>query len=196
MMTVQWTSADQVAPLRRETLNPLLEEWYNRGGTESPRFIPVSSLVWTPQSHVPQSGRRQHGGPEPDSAGDDRRGERDGGRASGPSTGTARETAADQLSMRSGLDSLDRMDLTLRVEDRFGFHSDQVANDLGELWRIAEGMVAATKEVETAAPELWTRLPNTEEASAVLAENLAEAFLRRALRHLDDAAVADRCPAC
>ena len=40
---------------------------------------------------------------------------------------------------RLGLDSLERMDLALHIEDRFGFRSDRVADTLGELWALAKG---------------------------------------------------------
>ena len=50
------------------------------------------------------------------------------------------ETTLDEI----GLDSLDRMDTALRIEDRFGFHSNEVATTLGELWALAEGLVQSS----------------------------------------------------
>ena len=42
--------------------------------------------------------------------------------------------------MQLGLDSLDAMELTLAVEQRFGFSGDKVPTTLGELWALAEGL--------------------------------------------------------
>ncbi|HAO73000.1 MAG TPA: hypothetical protein DCR06_10390, partial [Planctomycetaceae bacterium] len=42
-----------------------------------------------------------------------------------------------------GLDSLDRMELALRIEQQFGFQSDDVVETLGGLWSLADGKLAA-----------------------------------------------------
>ena len=42
--------------------------------------------------------------------------------------------------MQLGMDSLDAMEVTLAVEQRFGFRSDKVPTTLGELWALAEGL--------------------------------------------------------
>ena len=55
----------------------------------------------------------------------------------------AEENAAEMLLERFGLDSLERMDLALHIEDRFGFRSDRVAETLGELWALADGQLSA-----------------------------------------------------
>ncbi len=40
VMTVELLSADEISPIRRETLNPMLEQWYNRDGLEPPCYAP------------------------------------------------------------------------------------------------------------------------------------------------------------
>ena len=55
---------------------------------------------------------------------------------------SAEENSAEMLLERLGLDSLERMDLALHIEDRFGFRSDRVADTLGELWALAEGQLS------------------------------------------------------
>ena len=191
VMTVELTSADELAPVHRETLNPWLEQWYNRGGLEPPGYVPYHRWFGPRTFSFPTL----HAGDEVDLS-----------QVRQKTIDAVNEMVAERLGHplephdkqphtsfdALGLDSLDRMDLTLRVEDQFGFHSDQVANNLGELWLLAEGHVAATKDTDITAPELWTRPPATGEASEVLADNLPEAFVRRALRHLDDVAVADQ----
>ncbi len=47
---------------------------------------------------------------------------------------------ADATLNHLGVDSLDAMDLSLAVEQRFGFGSDTVPTTLGGLWAIAEGL--------------------------------------------------------
>ncbi len=59
------------------------------------------------------------------------------------------ETTFDQL----GLDSLDRMELNLRVEQQYGFTSDQVPATLGQLWALAAG-TGQERATETAAARL------------------------------------------
>jgi long-chain-fatty-acid--[acyl-carrier-protein] ligase len=90
-----------------------------------------------------------------------------------------------------GLDSLARMELSLAIEDRFGFRSDRVPDTLGELWALADGILRRPGTVAAPVPPLWNRPPSDERPHEVLAETLAEAFVRRALRQVDDPAVAD-----
>ena len=93
---------------------------------------------------------------------------------------------------RLGLDSLERMDLALHIEDRFGFRSDRVADTLGELWALAEGQLSAGEGKFEPAPAAWNVPPSDKEEPAVLGETLAEAFVRRVLKNPDDVAAADR----
>ena len=97
-------------------------------------------------------------------------------------------TTLDEL----GLDSLDRMDLALQIEDRFGFRSPQVATSVGELWAVAEGLVAATDDVGASVPALWRKPPPTTKPVTILADTIPEAFVRRALEDPAEPCVADR----
>ena len=56
-----------------------------------------------------------------------------------------------------GLDSLDRMELALRIEQQFGFQSDDVVETLGGLWSLADGKLAAGSAVKEtlAVPKNW-----------------------------------------
>ncbi len=94
--------------------------------------------------------------------------------------------ALDQI----GLDSLDRMDVALEIEDRFGFRSDHVAETIGQMWALAAGQADRPQTALAPVPEAWRRPPSTT-AVEVLAETIAEAFVRRFLLHPDDVAVAD-----
>ena len=92
-----------------------------------------------------------------------------------------------------GMDSLDRMDVTLKVEQQFGFHNAAVVNTLGELWALADGKLAGDKKEEPiAVPVAWFAPPRSSAPPAVLAGTVAEAFVRRALVAPTEPAVADR----
>lgn len=88
-----------------------------------------------------------------------------------------------------GLDSLDRMDLALKIEHQFGFRSNAVANTLGELWALADGQLGQSDEAETA-PDAWNSGRPAGEPG-VLAETIAEAFVKRAIQCPNEVAVAD-----
>ena len=51
------------------------------------------------------------------------------------------ENAPDVTFMQLGLDSLDAMEVSLNVEQRFGFSADTVPATVGQLWALAEGLV-------------------------------------------------------
>jgi long-chain-fatty-acid--[acyl-carrier-protein] ligase len=190
-MTVEIVRRGELPEADRDRLNRFLEQWYNREGPEEPVYVPYHFLF----------GRRDFGFPEFQGGGEidlekirpktrqavNEMIEEHLGRALDPEE-TLPEATLDQL----GLDSLERMELALSIEDRFGFRSDRVANTVGDLWALAEGLATGTAEEEVAAPPLWNKKQPPAEPVAVLGETLAEAFVRRALANLDDVAMADR----
>lgn len=189
-MTVQVVPRDQLPPLTRESLNPYLEEWYSRGEREVPVFVPKHFLF----------GRREYEFPSFQGAREiDFENIRPATRAAVDEiveehldrTLTPEERQAVTSLDALGLDSLDRMDLALRIEDRFGFRADRVAESLGELWALAEGLLAGGGQQEPA-PAAWFRPPAETGPANVLGETLAEAFVNRALRSAGNVAVADR----
>jgi long-chain-fatty-acid--[acyl-carrier-protein] ligase len=95
------------------------------------------------------------------------------------------DVTLDQL----GLDSLDRMELTLAVEQRFGFASDQAPASVGELWALAQGLVE--RDGATEAPQAWRAGPTLTGIPEVLGETIAEALVNRALAQPKSVAVAD-----
>ena len=150
-MTVERIDRRDLPGITREKLNPFLEAWYNRGGPEKPTFVPFSFLF----------GPRQHEFPELAKTGQidlakirpatiRAVNEMVEERLKRPLSGE--ENSAEMLLDRLGLDSLERMDLALHIEDRFGFRSDRVADTLGELWALAEGQLSSRrKEVRAGA---------------------------------------------
>ncbi|PQO42260.1 AMP-binding protein [Blastopirellula marina] len=90
-----------------------------------------------------------------------------------------------------GLDSLERMDLALEMEQHFGFRSDHVPATVGELCLLAAGK-APSDEQPLEVPDDWfAKHDRVSDHPEVLAETVAEAFVRRALKNAGHTAVAD-----
>jgi long-chain-fatty-acid--[acyl-carrier-protein] ligase len=174
--------------LRRESLNPWLEAWYNEGGPEAPTFIPYHAFLGPRRRQFPAF----RGLAEVDLS------------RIKPETRTAvahiladklgrplttaelkPDTTLDQL----GLDSLDRMEVSLAVEHHFGFTGDQVPVNLGQLWALAQGLVE--REPLRPVPPTWFRPAASDGPLAALGNTLAGAFVARALAHPRDVATAD-----
>ena len=191
VITVEPVERGRLPAAKRETLNPFLEAWYNQEGPETPVFVPYHAWFGPRQVTFPAAGESAAA-----DQGQVRRAtieavaellEERLGRPLAADEKTA-GTTLDEL----GLDSLDRMDLTLQIEDRFGFRSPQVATSVGELWAVAEGLVAATDDAGASVPALWRKPPRTTKPVAILADTIPEAFVRRALEDPAEPCVADR----
>lgn len=175
----------------REKLNRWLENWYNSGESEASAFVPYHYLFGPRDCRFPVLTTAIQVDP---------------GKIR-PATIHAVNTlieehlrrplsdsekqSATQLD-RVGLDSLERMEIALEIEDRFGFCSDRVANTLGELWGLADGQLTGADDGPLPVPAVWRKPPNTKSSTDILAETLSEAFVRRALTHPADVAAADR----
>jgi len=190
-MTVRWIDRGELPGVEREKLNPHLEAWYNADGLEAPTFVPRHPFLGPREFQFPDL---EAGGgadlakvkPATIRAVNEMIEEYLGNPLSDEEQRP--EATLDEI----GLDSIDRMDLALKIEDRFGFRSDRVANTLGELWALANGLASSTADVPIPVPPAWNRPPSSHEPVDILGETVAEALVRRALRHPGDVAVADR----
>ena len=190
-VTVEVVCRSDLPGLGRETLNPYLENWYNQGGPETPLFVPYHFLFGPRTQEFPALDRPaslEFGKIKPATVrAVNEIVEEHLGRAL-EANEKRPETALDAI----GLDSLQRMDTALQIEDRFGFRTDRVAETLQELWALAEGLFPASSEAALTVPEAWGRPPSDCQPAKILADTLAEAFVRRALAHPDDVALADQ----
>lgn len=172
----------------REAINPFLEAWYNAPGEEKPTYVPYHFL----------SGRRTFAFPEPAETGaidiskvrpatraavaemviDKLKGE-SSGRESDP------DTKLDDL----GFDSLDRMEIALEVERRFGFNSGELPSTISGLWAVAEGLVETAEPKP--APAAWLKPPATRARLTILDETISGAFVKRCLQARGNAAAVD-----
>jgi long-chain-fatty-acid--[acyl-carrier-protein] ligase len=186
-LTVDVLDKRKLPELTRQQVNPFFEAWYNQGGPETPTFVPYHHL-FGPQTYTfPARAARA----EPDLS------------KVTPATRTAvaqvfeeklqRPLTEEELQPgtsldRLGLSSLDRMDLALTVEQRFGFSGDQAPVTVGEVWALAQGLVERAPVKPP--PQEWFQPPSDLPAE-IHGETVAEAFLTRALAHPRDVAVAD-----
>ena len=176
----------------REQTNGFLEGWYNADGAQQPRFVRYSHCFGPAEGDYDAAASLPAIDPS----------------AIDPKTirlvndvvqgQLGRELEASELTFDTtlealGMDSLDRMDATLKIEQRFGFHNPSVVNTLGELWALADGKLASDgKQEPIPVPAMWFTPPRSSAPPAVLAGTVAEAFVRRALVAPTEAAVVDR----
>jgi long-chain-fatty-acid--[acyl-carrier-protein] ligase len=190
-MTVEIVDPKNLPGIQREVLNPWLEAWFNRGLSPEPVFVPYHFCFGPRTFEFP---RIKTGfdvplekiTPATRQAVFDLLGEK----LKRPLSDD--EKKPDTPLENLGLDSLDRMDLAQIIEDRFGFRSDQVATTVGELWALAQGLLATAPGAPIAVPPTWTA-PRAEPDAAfsVAAPTILEAFVRQALAHRGETAAAD-----
>ena len=181
----------QLPGLTRDKLNPVLEEWYNRGLTTEPKFVPYHFLFGPrsfdyPKPKLTRDIPLDNITPATQQAVIEILEEK----LKRPMTDDEKQPAT--LLEKLGLDSLDRMDLAQTIEQRFSFRSDMVATTVGELGALAQGLVAVDSGEPIAVPAAWTApRAQEEEAFSVKAPTILEAFARQAIAHPNEAAAAD-----
>lgn len=181
----------QLPGLTRDKLNPVLEEWYNRGLSTEPIFVPYHFLFGprTFDYPKPKLGRDiplDKITPATQQAVIEILEEK----LKRPMTDEEKQPA--MLLEKLGLDSLDRMDLAQTIEQRFSFRSDMVATTVGELGALAQGLVEADSGEPIKIAPGWTAPRVDEEAAfSVAAPTILEAFVRQAIAHPNEAAAAD-----
>jgi long-chain-fatty-acid--[acyl-carrier-protein] ligase len=143
-ITIEKLDRTSLPPTTREHLNPHFEAWYNALGPESPTFVPYHFLFGRRAFTFPPS---QEEAPV--------------------DLGTVKPEVRQQIAQfiaehlkrdpqpsdedpdatleSLGLDSLDRMELSLEVERHFGFSSATVPVTIGDLWALASGPVQGTR---------------------------------------------------
>lgn len=189
-ITIEVFKTSDMPGLQREVLNPWLEKYYNAELVRNPVWVPYHFLF----------GPRTYDFPKPD------------GFPEVPLEKITKETREGVIQILSeklkrplsdqeqspdapldslGLDSLDRMELGLQLEQRFGFRSDLVPNTLGELWMLAQGLVSGGDDKPLEAPSAWTKTPLPKGRAVAEGENILESFVRVVLRQPQSVAVAD-----
>lgn len=173
---------------RREGLNPWLDAWYNVGSPETLTFVPYHFLLGPRTFEFPKLtglsaadlGRIK---PETKEVVAQTLTHKIG------RTLTDEEQKPETTLDRLGLDSLDRMEVALAVEQRFGFTSDQVPATVGQLWALAQGLVE--REPPKPPPPEWFRPPSDTGPLTTLGDTIPEAIVARCLANPKDVALAD-----
>src|SRR5262249_41144686 len=140
-ITVRRVDRSELPGLTREQLNPWLEAWYNEGGPEEPSYVPYHFLFGPRRHEYPTAVAAEEVDltevtPQTREAVVRILSERLNRPLSEGEQ--APETALDEL----GLDSIDRMEVTLEVERRFGVTSDETPATVGGLMMMAQGLAA------------------------------------------------------
>jgi acyl-CoA synthetase (AMP-forming)/AMP-acid ligase II/1-acyl-sn-glycerol-3-phosphate acyltransferase/acyl carrier protein len=185
-ITVEKIDRSQLPELQRDQINPWFEAWYNADGSEPPKYVPyhflfgprtyefptISDLVDLDLSKIEPVTKDAVNHIVADKLGR-------------PLNEAEQQPATtfDQL----GIDSLDVMEIALRVEQQFGFTSDQVPMNLGQLWALAQGL--AEKSPIKPPPAQWFQPRNGQ--VQIEGDTLAHAFLSRALTYPQDVAAVD-----
>ena len=195
---VEVVSVDNLPIDSREAFNRKLEDWFNTDAAESPIFVRYNYLLG-PNKGAYQSATVA----DIDTASIDKK------TISQVNELVAlflkRDLVHEEQSASTrledlGLDSLDRMELALRIEQQFGFQSDDVVETLGGLWSLADGKLAAgTAAKETlVVPKNWASSvspmvgQNTSGKSPwLLDETVAAAFVQRMIESPEAAATGD-----
>ncbi len=186
-ITVQKVERNELPAPTREAINPYLEAWYNAPGPEEPVHVPYHFLFGAKSFEYPPPAS----GPEFDLD-----------KVTDRTRAMVRQVVEEKLKRPLsagdqdpatklddlGLDSLDRMEIALAVEQRSGFRSDQVPLTLGDLWALGHG--AVTNAPPKPPPPAWFK--NDAGGSVVLlADTLALAFVKRAMASPHEVAAAD-----
>jgi len=186
-ITVHKFDRSELPPLERDKVNRFFESWYNGSEPVKPVFVPYHFLLG-PREHIfPPIALRQQIEtrdltPEAIALVHDAFHEKL--QRDIPEHLRRPEVELDQL----GLDSLDRMELTLLIEQRSGFTSQQVPTTLGDLYALAQG--AADTGPPPVAPEAW-HLDPVDRKIELLGETIPHALINRALASPKDIAAAD-----
>jgi long-chain-fatty-acid--[acyl-carrier-protein] ligase len=190
-ITIETFDKTTLPGLTRDKLNPFLEEWYNRGLDPKPVFVPYHFLFGPRTFEFPKLKTTfavplEKITPETQQAVAAILEEK----LKRPLTEDERQPATPLENL--GLDSLDRMDVAQTIEQRFGFHSERVATNVGELWGLAQGLVETHAGERLKIAPLWFAPRRDADAPfAIPAPNILEGFVRQALAHPGEAAAYD-----
>jgi long-chain-fatty-acid--[acyl-carrier-protein] ligase len=187
-VTLEAFTPDRRPEPARENVNRWLEEWYNADTPrETPTYVP-RHFLFGPRAHEfpppppPKEFDLARVKPETKTAVAHIIEEKTGRPLSG---GETAETLLGQL----GMDSLDAMDVTLAVEQRFGFTSEGVPTKLGELWALAEGL--QEKAPPKPPPPGWLDRPAGDAPLSIPGETIAEAVVNQAFARRGELIAAD-----
>ena len=189
-ITIEPLERDKLPELERDPVNRWFEAWYNADGPERPTYVPYHFLFGPRSYEFPPVSAPAEG----EIVSDQVRPETREAVAEILADKLGRPLTADELHPGTplddlGLDSLQRMELALAVEQRFGFSVDPAPVTVGQLMALAQGLVE--KPPPKPPPAEWFRAPSDEEPLRIQGETIPEAFVAHALADRRGVAAAD-----
>jgi len=173
----------------REAINRWLEEWYNADSPETPTFVPYHVLFGPKQVTFPPP---VDGRPAIDLSKIPAATKAEVTRLLEEKIRRPMEEAENVPSTSFqdlGMDSLERMEVGLAIEQHFGFHSDDVPQTIGEMWALAEGQLSTAPPKPP--PAEWFARMGDHGPAAILGDTVPVAFVERAFASALDIAEAD-----
>jgi acyl-CoA synthetase (AMP-forming)/AMP-acid ligase II/1-acyl-sn-glycerol-3-phosphate acyltransferase/acyl carrier protein len=173
----------------REQINAFFEEWYNRPGHEKPTFVPYHFLLGPRERKYPPlyAGAGVDLSQVKEKTRDDVL-ELIEHKIKRKMEGKERlgECKLDNL----GLDSLDRMEITLEIESQFGFSTDVAPQTVGDYWAMAAGLLSRSA-VKPLNPKWFSEPTSRARVTKIDGQTLLEALMRRWREHPRDVVAAD-----
>ena len=195
---VETLSRDSLPTESREAFNRRLEDWFNVDAPEVPEFIRYSRLFGSSEGSYQLATTKDI---DVDAIGSKTIEQVNELVASFLKRDLSdHERLATTKLEELGLDSLDRMELALRIEQQFGFQSDAVVETLGSLWALADGKLVSIDSAEKTdpVPKNWFSSSASEigqntagKSPWLLEDTVASAFVRRMIETPGVAATGD-----
>lgn len=187
-ITMEELNRDSLASLERDNVNRHFEAWYNAEGPEPATHVPYHFLFGAREYQFPKV---QSADAQIDQSAITH--ETRVGIAEILTDQLHRPVKVEELQLDTklddlGLDSLQRMEIAVAIEHRFGRTIDASPLTIGELMAMAQG--TGEKEAKPV-PPAWFKPPLNVTPLSVLAETVPEAFVERALNTPTDIAAAD-----
>jgi long-chain-fatty-acid--[acyl-carrier-protein] ligase len=187
-ITLEYVERSRLPGIEREVLNPWLEKWYNVDAPEKPTFVPAHFLFGPRTRDYPEMAEEE---------------ELDPGKLPAQTRQAVDEMLAEKLHRsfapgelkpetlleQLGMDSLDRMELSLGVERRFGFTGDVVPASMGQLYALAAGLLP--RKPPKPPPETWFPSRRDDRPLTIEGDTIAAALVHRALAQRRDVITAD-----
>lgn len=190
-ITVETLDRSQLPSLDRDVVNRWFERWYNPEGPESPVFVPYHFLFGPRQFEFPKPPTTEEAFPHVKI-----RPEVNAGLSEILTKISRHPVKLEELTPQTkleslGFDSLQLMEITLAVEQRFSVTSETSPETIGQLARLAQGLADDGPPKPLKPSAHWFDERPVNKPLEVLGKTIPEAFIARALLSPRNVAAAD-----
>lgn len=190
-ITIEPVDRSQLGDYDRTTVNRYLEAFLNGGdtedGVEKPTYVPYHFLFGARDYEYP---------PQVEEVTVDLTLVKPETKQAVKAMLTERDVAPDDAERADarlddiGLDSIDRLDLSLAIEDHFHFPANRIPITVGDLWALAQGLAEGTSTEPP--PPIWFKTRKSDSRPAkILGTTIPHAFASIALERGKACAAAD-----